>query len=597
MGNRIGCVLHAADLEAEERPIQPASLKVIPLGGLGEIGMNCLALELEGRRIVIDCGLTFDDRGLGIDVIHADLSYLAGDPSRLEGIVVTHGHEDHVGAVPYLLEACPHAPVFAPPYALGVLRERLAQHPLGSSPEIDLHAMRPGDRIALGPFEVEPYRVTHSMPDCTGLIVRTAQGVLVHSGDFKIEDEPPDGEGFDWDRLARLRDEEGVRVLLSDSTNALVEGAAGPERDVAARLEEIVRDTRGRVVVSLFASNVHRVRALAEIAARTGRKLCLLGRSLRMHARIATEEGYLRGLEAVEIPADMARSTARDRLLVLATGTQGEAPAALARLARGTHPDLDLEPGDRVVHSARVIPGCETRVYPIFDELARRGIEVLWRQLDPGIHVSGHAHRGEQRRLIEALRPRAFVPVHGTHVHMQRHAELARECGVEDVLVAANGAVVEVSAAGPLAIRGQVPTGRVHRERGQPLDARVLRDRALLASLGFAVVSAIVDDRGRPVAPLDLITRGVLHEDQSQEILDDASDAVHRALVRARYVAERPDLEDVEAVAKGALKRFFAQHLFKKPLCYAMVNRDERPGRAARVREGARRRRVANGRP
>lgn len=571
MGNRIGRVLHAADLE-QERPINPASLKVIPLGGLGEIGMNCLALELGGRRLVIDCGLTFDDRGLGIDVVHADLSYLAEHPERLEGIVVTHGHEDHVGAVPYLLEACGPAPVFAPPYALGVLKERLSQHPAGDVPGLALHAMRPGDRIPLGPFEVEPYRVTHSMPDCTGLIVRTDQGVLVHSGDFKIEDDPTDGEGFDWDRLGRLRDDEGVRVLLSDSTNALVEGSTGAERSVAERLREIVDAAEGRVVVTLFASNVHRLRALAEIARATGRKLCLFGRSLKMHARIAQEEGYLPGLDAVEIPTEMAKSTRRDRLLVLATGTQGEPPAAFARLATANHPDLDLEPGDVVVHSARIIPGCETRVYPLFDELARRGIDVLWRRLDPGVHVSGHAHQGEQRRLIEALRPQAFIPLHGTHMHMQKHAEIARDCGIEDVLVVGNGQVVEVDA-GPLAITGVVPTGRVHRERGQALDERVLRDRSLLASLGFAVVSAIVDHRGRPVAPLDLLTRGVLHEDERPELLDDACDEVHLALTRHRYPAERPDLDDVEGVAKRALKRFFSRRLQKKPLCYAMIHR------------------------
>ncbi|MEZ4340625.1 MAG: ribonuclease J [Sandaracinaceae bacterium] len=564
-------MLHAADLE-QERPINPASLKVIPLGGLGEIGMNCLALELEGRRLVIDCGLTFDDRGLGVDVVHADLSYLAEAPERLEGIVVTHGHEDHVGAVPYLLEACGAAPVFAPPYALGVLKERLAQHEAGNPPGLQLFAMRPGDRLRLGPFEVEPYRVTHSMPDCTGLIVRTDQGVLVHSGDFKIEDDPTDGEGFDWDRLARLRDEEGVRVLMSDSTNALVEGSTGAERDVATRLREIVDEASGRVVVTLFASNIHRVRALTEIARATGRKLCLFGRSLRMHAKIAADEGYLPGLEAVEIPIEMARSTPRDRLLVLATGTQGEPPAAFARLANANHPELDIEPGDLVIHSARIIPGCETRVYPLFDELARRGIEVLWRRLDPGVHVSGHAHRAEQRRLIEALRPDAFIPLHGTHMHMERHADLARECGVEDVLVIGNGQVVEIDA-GPLAVSGVVPTGRVHRERGRTLDERVLHDRSLLASLGFAVVSAIVDVRGRPVAPLDILTRGVLHEDESQELLDDACDEVHAALARARYHAERPDLDDIEAVAKRALKRFFGKRMMKKPLCYAMIHR------------------------
>jgi len=533
--------------------------------------MNCLVLEERGRRLVIDCGLTFDDRGLGIDTIHADLSWLEERPEALDGIVVTHGHEDHVGAVPHLLERCS-APIFGPPYALGVLRERLAQHGgLDAAPTI--RAIAPGDRIEIGPFEIEPYRVTHSMPDCTGMIVRTGQGVVIHSGDFKIEDDPPDGEGFDWARLERLRDEEGVRLLLSDSTNALSEGSTGAENDVAERLEAIVRDAPHRVVVTLFASNVHRLRALARIAKRTGRKLCLLGRSLDMHARIGAEAGYLPDIDAVRIPRELARSIPRDELLVLATGTQGEPPAAFARLAHGRHPDLDLEPGDRVIHSARIIPGCENNVYPLFNALARAGIEIVWRRLDPGVHVSGHAHRGEQRRLLEALRPASFIPLHGTYVHMQHHAELARGVGIDDVLVIENGTVVEVEADQPLRIAGEVPTGRVHRERGQPLDPRVLRDRSLLAELGVAVVSVAVDGRGRPTAPLDLVTRGVLVEDDNEDMLDAACEYVHRALERHRYVVDRPDLDDVEQVARRGLKRFFSKHFHKKPLCYATVIR------------------------
>ncbi len=545
-------------------------MKLIPLGGLGEIGMNCLVLEEGQHRLVIDCGLTFDDRGLGVDTTHANFTWLAEAPERLSAIVITHGHEDHVGAVPHLLERCP-APVYAPPYALAILRERLAQQPpLPVEPE--LHALHPGDRIAIGPYEIEPYRVTHSMPDCLGIIVRTSQGAIVHSGDFKVDEAPLDGEPIDFERLERLRDEEGVRLLLSDSTNAMSEGSTGPEHAVATRLETIISESKARVVVTLFASNVHRLRTLAKIARITGRKLCLLGRSLQMHARIAESEGYLPDLSVVRVHRDMARKLPRDQVLALATGTQGEPAAAFSRLARGTHPDLTLEPGDRVIHSARIIPGCETSVYPLFNALARRDIEIVWKQLDPGIHVSGHAHRGEQRRLIEALRPEAFIPVHGTFVHLQQHASIARECGVQDVLTIENGAVVEVTD-GPLRAIDSVPTGRIHRERGGVIGPRVLRDRALLAELGVAIVTAVVDDDGQPVAPLGVLTRGVMHEDENQALLDDACDEVHDALARARYRQERPDEEDIEAVAKRALKRFFAKRLQKKPLCYAMVTR------------------------
>jgi ribonuclease J len=533
--------------------------------------MNCMVAEHGEDRIVLDCGMTFDGRGLGVDIIHPDFGWLAQHPARLRAIVLTHGHEDHIGAVPYLLQRCP-APVYGPPYALALVRERLKNDFADAGLAPELHALAPGDRVSIGPFEVEPYRVTHSMPDCTGLILRTPQGVVVHSGDFKIDEAPTDGQGFDFARLAKLRDEEGVRLLLSDSTNAVAEGTTGGEQIVADRLLELVREAPARVVVTLFASNVHRLRALTEVARATGRKLCLMGRSLEMHARLAAAQGYLPGLDAVRIPRELAAGVAREHLLVLATGTQGEPPAGFARLALGRHPDLTLSPGDRVIHSARIIPGNETEVYRLFNACERRGIEVLWRGVEPGVHVSGHAHRGEQRRLIELLAPRSFLPVHGTYLHMKRHAELARECGVEDVRVVENGAVVELAEEG-LRVAGRVETGRIHRERGVAVPERVIKDRGLLAELGVAVVTAVVDDAGRPIAPVDLLTRGVLHEDENPDLIDDACDYVHDALNARTWRVERPDVEDVEIHARRALKRFFAKTLRKKPLCYAVVMR------------------------
>ena len=542
-------------------------VRFVPLGGLGEIGMNCMVVEQDGTRVLIDCGLAFDGRGLGIDVLHADFRWLLEEPERLAAVLVTHGHEDHIGALPYLLGDL-EVPIYGPRYAMTLVRERLGDR--ASRFAHLLNVVAPGDCFRAGPFEVEPYRVTHSMPDCTGLILRTAQGVVVHSGDFKIDEAPTDGEHFDRARLARLRDEEGVRLLLSDSTNAVAGGASGGEQLVADRLEELIREAPHRVIVSLFASNVHRIRALAKAAARTGRKLCLLGRSLDMHARLAEETGYLPDLSDLRIPREMARQVARDRLLILATGTQGEEPAALSRLANDTHPELTLEPGDRVIHSARIIPGNERPVYRLINTLERRGVEVLWARIEPGIHVSGHAHRDEQRELIELCRPSSFLPVHGTYLHMKRHAEIARSVGVSDVLTTENGTVVELGPDG-LSHAETVPTGRIHRERGNPVAERVIRDRALLAELGVAVITVMVNRLGRPVGSCDLLTRGILHEDECQPLLDDACDWVFRALEDRRWVVDRPTEDDLELEAKRALKRFFARRLRKKPLCYAVV--------------------------
>ncbi len=528
--------------------------------------MNCMALEAEGDRLVVDCGVMFPDRELGVDVIHPDFGWLLAHPERLRAIVLTHGHEDHIGGLPYLLRRIP-VPVYGPPYALELVRRRLTEHEQIRNP--DLRPTRPRTPFRVGCFEVEPIRVTHSIADATALAIRTPAGLVVHSGDFKIDTDPPDGERFDAERLRELGDE-GVRLLLSDSTNAWVEGRAGDERSVRDVLAELVARAPARVVVSVFASNVHRLRSLFEIARETDRRVALLGRSVRTHVETASRLGYLPDVGSLVVSSDDAARLPRSQLLAIATGTQGEPPAALARLARDAHPALGLEPGDEVIHSARVIPGNEQIVYRLINDLERRGVTVRFAATDPGIHVSGHAHAGEQRTMLELVRPRAFIPVHGTFLHLKRHEALAREMGVVESALVENGAVVEIDDAG-VRVVDEAHVGRVHVDAGEEIPDRVLADRALLAELGMAVAFVRVDRRGRPLGEPQIVTRGVFHEEAEPDVTEDARRFVADELLSWKSPALEVDPAEVEERARRALRRYFGRRLGKKPLTWAVV--------------------------
>jgi ribonuclease J len=543
-------------------------LRLVPLGGLGEIGMNCMAIEQGDDLILLDCGVMFPFRELGVDIIHPDFQWVLERAGRLRAIVLTHGHEDHIGAVPYLLRQA-NVPVHGPPHALALARGRLAE--VAPDLEADLRPTTPRQPFRVGRFEIEPLRVTHSIPDATALVLRTDAGTVVHTGDFNIDEDPLDGEHFDAERLAEVGDG-GVRLLLSDSTNVDVPDDSGRERTVVEALQRIVEGAPGRVVVCLFASNLHRLSAVIDIARRTGRKLLLLGRSLHTHVRVGVEVGRLRDPGALMVPSNRAQGFPRDRLLVVATGTQAEGPAALSRLATDTHPTLRLEAGDTVVMSSRIIPGHEQAVFAMIDDLMRRGVRVIHRRLDPAVHVSGHAARGEQRRMLELVRPRAFLPVHGTYHHLTRHADLAREMGVEDVLVVENGSAVEVDAQG-MRVAGRVPVGRIHVDAGEPIHEEVLRDRALLGELGMAVVVVQVDARGQPTGATEVVTRGVVHEEREPEVVSGAQRYVAERLKEDPSPPEGYDEADLRERARRALRRYLLRTLGRKPLTYAVVVR------------------------
>jgi ribonuclease J len=539
-------------------------LRIAPLGGLGEIGMNCLALEQRGQVLLIDCGVTFDNRGLGVDVVHPDFACLEPYRDRIAGVFITHGHEDHIGALPYLLRRFD-VPVWGPPYALGLVRERLVEH------EVLAHArlieVTPRTHYEVGSFTVEPIRVTHSIADATALAIATDAGLVIHSGDFKFDETPPDGEAFDVERLRQLADEK-VALLLSDSTNIDSEGTTGSERGVGEALRRIVLGAKARVVVAMFASNVHRLRLLGEIARTTGRKIVPLGRSVRTHARVAHATGYLAWSDEDVFPPERSGELLPRAVLGVATGSQAEANAALARIARGEHPFV-LDAGDMVIMSSRIIPGHEPEVFALMGDLIRRGVEVKTRVSDRDVHVSGHAHRGEQRRMLELVRPRAFVPVHGTLHHLTRHAALARDVGVGSACVLENGDVASLRG-GVVTKVARWPAGRVHITAGKVVPEAALRERVALARDGIAFVIAAIDAAGRLVGGVQIATRGLVDEASSTPLFLDAKREASAAV--AALDGERDDVLIAESV-RLAVRRVFARELGYKPQVVAKVVR------------------------
>jgi ribonuclease J len=534
--------------------------------------MNCLVMEAEQRLIVIDCGLTFPDREPGVELIHPDFETLLARQKDLLAIVLTHGHEDHVGAIPYLLRDIDREiPVYGPPYALQVLRERLAEIEVQHPPP--LIETKPREVIHLGPFEITPFRVTHSIPDSTGLVLKTPAGTVVHTGDFKLERDPLDGQSSD-EELLRSTGDAGVRLLLSDSTNSEVAGCAGREQDVEAALRSRIEQAPARVIVCMFGSNIHRVGAVLRAAASTKRRVLLMGRSLRTHSRIARELGLLPDHPIALVQEDEAQKIPRNELLVLATGSQGEPAAALRRMANGTHHKLKLERGDEVILSSRIIPGRERQVQSMMDSLERSGVRVYSRQDDASLHVSGHAGRDEQQRMLELTRPRAFIPVHGSYVHLTRHVALAQKLGVSDTLIVENGAIVELDEH-TMQVVGGVPIGRIHLQAGEAIDGPILHERTRLSEGGVVVVTVRLDASGRLSSPVHVGTRGVVDQDTLHDLnlLRNAEAEVARELKKLNGPATR---ESVEQAASRAARRVFRDTLGFKPVVHAHVDMLER---------------------
>lgn len=545
-------------------------LKVAPLGGLGEVGLNTLVLEHAGERLLVDCGLMFP-RGdqLGVEVVLPELGFLTAQPEALRGVVLTHAHEDHLGALPWLLRELP-VPVYGTAYTLALARHRLDEAGLTA----ELRPVSPGELVAVGEqFEFEPVRVTHSVPDAIGLVVRTASATLVHSGDFKLDGTPIDGQTTDLRRLGEVA-EEGVDVLLSDSTNAEVPGWTGSEQLVREAFARHLAAAPGRVVIAMFGSHLHRVLSALELARQHQRKVLLLGRSLVRNVELAQTAGILERFADTLVPFDAAPLVPRQKLLILCTGAQAEPRSALMGLLNPEPGPLRIEPGDLVLLASRTIPGNEPAVTELINRLLARGARALYPAIEPELHVSGHASREEQRRLIELVRPRHFIPVHGELRHLHQHLALAREAGVasERTLLLTDGDVVGFED-GRATTLGRVPVGRrpMRREGLTAVSDAVLGERRRLAEAGSVVVVVVMElgsDRVRSaptLTPLGLT-------DEELAALPLAAEGARLAL-RELSPAMRGDDERVREELVRGVRRVFKQLLGSRPLVVPIVVR------------------------
>jgi ribonuclease J len=542
-------------------------LRYVPLGGLGEVGMNMWALEWEGQVLVVDAGLMFPhEEMLGVDLVLPDPAYLL-DPSRnVLGIFLTHGHEDHIGGLPFLLKRL-NLPVYGTALTLGLVKPRLREHRVLR--EADLRTIRLGDRVQLGPFRVEAIPVCHSIPDAAALTIDTPVGRVVYTSDFKLEQDPPWGHGTDVERFRRLGDD-GVLLLLSDSTNAEREGVSGSERELVPRFETIFEEAPGRIVVATFASNIHRIQLVVRLAAQHGRHVALAGRSLRNAFRTARELGYLEVPENLVVRLEDA--TNDDQLVLLTAGSQGEPVSALARFAARKHPVVNVRRGDWVVISARPIPGNERLVHRTIDNLYRNGADRVYYSEFEHVHVSGHAHRPELREMIRMVRPLFFVPVHGEYRQLYHHAKLAREEGIPDdrVLLLEDGRVLELTSDSARILDGDM-AGYVFVDGLGIGDVEqvVLRDRRHLAGDGVLVATVGIDrDTGAVRSGPDLITRGFIDPQLSEDLMGEARSAVVAAIGDA---GRRPDLTLLQEAMHDSLSRLLWKRTRRRPMVIPLL--------------------------
>jgi ribonuclease J len=549
--------------------VSPGTLEVVPLGGLGEFGMNMMAVSWEDTTILIDAGVMFPDPDqLGVDLIIPDLTYVEARGDKVKALILTHGHEDHIGAVPYVLDRFD-GPVYGTAMTLALIEPKLEEHGIDAGAR--LKTVKPRDTIAVGPLSVEFIRVTHSMPDCVALAITSPAGTIVHTGDFKIDQTPIDGEHFDLHRFAELGSR-GVLALFADSTNVDRTGFTGPEIDVIDAFEELFTSTEGKLVVALFSSSIYRMQLLVDLAVQFDRKVAFVGRSIVKNAEIAQRLGFLRIPSGVQIrDAEVAEYASQD-VLCLTTGSQGEPQAALPRIAIDDHRFVRLGPDDTVVFSARAIPGNEKAIARTMSHVARRGADVVTDAMKH-VHVSGHGSAEELKLVLSLVRPRYFVPIHGEYRQLAQHARVAQRvmAGIEprlQVLLAQDGDIVQFDARGAR-IADKTPAGRVLIDvtRIGEVGDEVLRDRRHIAADGVVIaVVAISRQNGALVGEPELVARGfVFGEGGENSIFKDAAGVITEC-IEASSVEARADQGLMTEKLRGELRSFFKKRSGRRPL-------------------------------
>lgn len=560
-----------AKRSAQSGKVFRTPLKIIPLGGLDEIGKNCTVFEYDDEIIVVDCGMSFPDSDMpGVDIVIPDVSYLVKNKDKIKGLFITHGHEDHIGAIPYLMREV-NVPIYGTRLTCGLIKGKLEEH--GLSSKVKMHEKNPGDVVKTSKFSVEFIHVNHSIPDAVGFAIRTPVGTVLHTGDFKIDSTPIDGGIMDLARISELGNE-GILALMSDSTNAERQGFTQSERTVGYSFSQLFKQAeKNRIIVATFSSNIHRIQQIIDEAVHCKRKVAVSGRSMINVVKVATELGYLNVPKGVLVDIDAIKRYTPEQLVIVTTGSQGEPMSALHRMAHGDHRQVQITPNDTVIISASPIPGNEKTVSNVVNDLMKLGAHIIYEKMYD-VHVSGHACQEEQKLVLALAKPKFFIPVHGEQKHLQRHSLSAQAVGIDkkNIIIGANGKTVEIT---PDSIKfgATVQSGRVLVDGLGVGDVGsiVLRDRKHLAEDGIIIAVMTVDRvSGEIISGPDLVSRGFVYVRESEDLMKNASEVALKAYESAFY-SNQGDRNAIKGRVRDALSKFMYEQTMRSPMILPII--------------------------